>query len=87
MAKLDTKLEISTVLGDNYICEMQDNYTEVKSVIQKVDNSDEFTDIVTFGTASSIGGDAGIRMAGAKLVVVKNNNDIPIEILIRTTEF
>ena len=87
MAKLDTKLEITTGLGNEYICEMQDNYTEVKSIVQTVDNSDEFTDIVTFGTASSIGGDAGIRMAGAKLVVVKNNNDIPIEILIRTTEF
>ena len=66
---------------------MQENYTEVNSIVQTVDNSDEFTDIVTFGTASSIGGDAGIRMAGAKLVVVKNNNDIPIEILITTTEF
>ena len=87
MAKLDTKLEITTGLGNEYICEMQDNYTEVKSIVQTVDNSDEFTDIVTFGTASSIGGDAGIRMTGAKLVVVKNNNDIPIEILIRTTEF
>ena len=87
MARLDAKLEISTGLGNEYLCEMQDNYTEVKSIVQTVDNSDEFTDIVTFGTASSIGGDAGIRMAGAKLVVVKNNNDIPIEILIRTTEF
>jgi len=87
MARLDAKLEITTGLGNEYLCEMQDNYTEVKSIVQTVDNSDEFTDIVTFGTASSIGGDAGIRMAGAKLVVVKNNNDIPIEILIRTTEF
>lgn len=87
MARLDAKLEITTGLGNEYLCEMQDNYTEVKSIVQTVDNSDEFTDIVTFGTASSIGGDAGIRMTGAKLVVVKNNNDIPIEILIRTTEF
>ena len=29
MAKLDTKLEITTGLGDTYICEMQDNYDEV----------------------------------------------------------
>jgi len=87
MARLDAKLEISTGLGNEYLCEMQDNYTEVKSIVQTVDNSDEFTQIVIFGTASSIGGDAGIRMTGAKLVVVKNNNDIPIEILIRTTEF
>ena len=29
MAKLDTKLEITTGLGNEYICEMQDNYTEV----------------------------------------------------------
>jgi hypothetical protein len=87
MARLDAKLEISTGLGNEYLCEMQDNYTEVKSIVQTVDNSDEFTQIVTFGTASSIGGDAGIRMSGAKLVVVKNNSDIPIEILLNTTEF
>ena len=87
MAKLDTKLEISTGLGNQYICEMQDDYTEVKSVVQKVDNADEFTQVATFGLISGIGGFAGMRMSGAKLVVVKNNNDIPLEILIQTTEF
>jgi len=87
MAKLDTKLEITTGLGNEYICEMQDDYTEVKSVIQKVNNRDEFTQIATFGNAISIFGDAGMRMSGAKLVVVKNNNDIPLEILFTTTEF
>ena len=87
MAKLDTKLEITTGLGNEYICEMQDDYTEVKSVIQKVSNDDEFTQVATFGLISGIGGFSGMRMSGAKLVVVKNNNDIPLEILIQTTEF
>ena len=87
MAKLDTKLEITTGLGNEYICEMKDDYTEVKSVIQKVSNDDEFTQVATFGLISGIGGFAGMRMSGAKLVVVKNNNDIPLEILIQTTEF
>ena len=87
MAKLDTKLEIKTGLGNEYICEMQDNYTEVKSVVQKVDNADEYTQVASFGLISGIGSAAGMRMSGAKLVVIKNNNDIPLEIQIQTSEF
>ena len=87
MAKLDTKLEIKTGLGNEYICEMQDNYTEVKSVVQKVDNADEYTQVASFGIISGIGSAAGMRMSGAKLVVIKNNNDIPLEIQIQTSEF
>tara|TARA_R100001463_G_scaffold126370_1_gene184020 strand:- start:31 stop:1647 length:1617 start_codon:yes stop_codon:yes gene_type:complete len=87
MAKLDTKLEITTGLGNEYICEMQDNYTEVKSVVQKVDNADEYTQVASFGLISGIGSAAGMRMSGAKLVVIKNNNDIPLEIQIQTSEF
>jgi hypothetical protein len=87
MAKLEANLEIKTGNGTDYLCEMTEQYTEILSTQQIVDNNDEYTQIATFGLASGIGGNAGLRMSGARLVVVKNNSDIPIEIEIGTTDY
>ena len=87
MARLDANLTVKTWQGADYLCEMSEQYTEILTAQQVVDNGDEYTQIATFGTASGIGGSAGIRMSGAKLIIVKNNSDIPVELEISTTEF
>ena len=87
MARLDANLTVKTGQGADYLCEMSEQYTEILTAQQVVDNGDEYTQIATFGTASGIGGSAGIRMSGAKLIIVKNNSDIPVELEISTTEF
>ena len=87
MARLDSNLTVKTGQGADYLCEMSEQYTEILTAQQVVDNGDEYTQIATFGTASGIGGSAGIRMSGAKLIIVKNNSDIPVELEISTTEF
>ena len=87
MAKLEANLEIKTGNGTDYLCEMTDQYTEILSTQQIVDNNDQYTQIATFGIAAGIGGNAGLRMSGARLVIVKNNSDIPIELEIATTDW
>ena len=87
MARLDANLTVKTGQGADYLCEMSEQYTEILTAQQVVDNGDEYTQIATFGTASGIGCSAGIRMSGAKLIIVKNNSDIPVELEISTTEF
>jgi hypothetical protein len=87
MARLEANLTVKTGQGADYLCEMSEQYTEILTAQQVVNNGDEYTQIATFGTATGIGGSAGIRMSGAKLIIVKNNSDIPIELEISTTEF
>ena len=87
MARLDANLTVKTGQGADYLCEMSEQYTEILTAQQTVDNGDEFTQLASFGLASGIGGSAGIRMSGAKLIIVKNKSDIPIELEISTTEF
>ena len=87
MARLDANLTVKTGQGADYLCEMSEQYTEILTAQQIVGNGDEYTQIATFGTATGIGGSAGIRMSGAKLIIVKNNSDIPVELEISTTEF
>ena len=87
MAKLEANLTVKTGQGSDYLCQMSEQYTEILTAQQTVDNEDEFTQLASFGLASGIGGSAGIRMSGAKLIIVKNNSDIPVELEISTTEF
>ena len=42
MAKLDANLTITTGQGKDYVCSMSDQYTEILTTKQKVDNSDTF---------------------------------------------
>ena len=87
MARLKANLEIKAGNGADYLCEMTDQYSDILTTQQIIDDADEYTQIATLGPAASIGGDAGLRMAGAKLVIVKNNSDIPIELQFLTTDW
>ena len=87
MARLEANLTVKTGQGADYLCEMSDQYTEILTAQQVVNNGDEYTQLASFGVASSIGGDAGLRMQGAKLIIVKNKSDIPVELQIQTTEW
>ena len=81
MARLDTKLEIKTGLGDNYICEMQDNYDEVYRTKAKVDNSDGFVSLASLDKVN-----ASI-LKGSKLLVIKNNSPVGVEIFFNINEY
>ena len=87
MARLEANLEIKAGNGADYLCEMTEQYSDILTAQQIVDNGDTYTQIATLGLSSSIGGNAGMRMAGAKLVIVKNNSDIPIELQFGTTDW
>ena len=87
MARLEANLTVKTGQGADYLCEMSDQYTEILTAQQVVANGDEYTQIASFGLAASIGSTAGIRMAGSKLIIVKNNSDIPLELQIQTAEW
>ena len=87
MARLEANLTVKTGKGTDYLCEMTEQYSDILTAQQIVDNGDEYTQIATLGLSSSIGGNAGMRMAGAKLVIVKNNSDIPIELQFGTTDY
>ena len=87
MARLEANLTVKAGNGADYLCEMTEQYSDILTAQQIVDNGDEYTQIATLGPAASIGGDAGLRMAGAKLVIVKNNSNIPIELQFLTTEW
>ena len=65
MAKLETKLEIIAGNDPDYNCTMIDNYSEVVTTKQIVNNSNTFKSIATFGLAASIAGDAGARLSGS----------------------
>ena len=87
MAKLETKLEIIAGNDPDYNCTMIDNYSEVVTTKQIVNNSNTFKSIATFGLAASIAGDAGARLSGSKLVLVKNNSPVGVELQFQTTDW
>ena len=87
MAKLETKLEIIAGNDPDYNCTMIDNYSEVVTTKQIVNNSNTFKSIATFGLAESIAGDAGARLSGSKLVLVKNNSPVGVELQFQTTDW
>ena len=87
MARLEANLTVKTGKGADYLCEMTEQYSDILTAQQIIDNGDEYTKIASFGLAASIGGDAGLRMAGSKLIIVKNKSEIPVELQIQTTEW
>ena len=81
MARLEANLTVKTGQGADYICEMSDQYTEIVTSKQKVDNADSFNVLATFGQSTTgIASAVGLRMKGAKLVVVKNNSPVGVEL-------
>ena len=88
MAKLEANLTVKTGQGADYLCEMTDQYTEIITSKQKVDNADGFNVLATFGQSTTgIASAAGLRMKGAKLVVVKNNSPIGVELQFKVRDF
>ena len=74
MAKLDANLTITTGQGQDYLCSMSDNFSEVYQNINTVDNTDAFTTLATLARTNSS------LLKGSKLIVIKNNSSIPIEL-------
>ena len=85
MARLEANLELKTGQDRDYICQLTKEYKDILTVQQIVDNNDEFTQIAAFGTALSA--ELGARMPGAKLTVVKNISDIPLELLLTVNDW
>ena len=88
MAKLDANLTIKTGQGQDYVCSMSDQYTEILTTKQKVDNTDAFITLATLGKSlSGIGASVGQRLKGAKLIVIKNNSPVTVELQLKYVEW
>ena len=88
MARLDANLTVSTGQGSDYLCSMSDNYTEIVTTKQKVDNTDGFIQLVALGSSmSGIGAGVGARLKGARLIVIKNNSPVGAEVQFKYTEW
>ena len=88
MAKLDANLTVTTGQGKEYLCSMSDNYSEILTAKQKVDNTDAFITIATLGSSTSgLGASVGQRLKGAKLIVIKNNSPVSVELQLRYAEW
>ena len=81
MAKLDANLTITAGQEKEYLCSMSDNYTEVYQEMAKVNNADAFITLTSLSkTAPSI-------LKGSKLVVIKNNSPVGVELQFHINEF
>ena len=81
MAKLDANLTITAGQGKEYLCSMSDNYTEVYQEMAKVNNADAFVTLASLSkTAPSI-------LKGAKLIVIKNNSPVGVELQFHCNKF
>jgi len=75
MAKLEANLTVKAGQDKEYLCSMSNNYTEVYSELAKVDNSDGFIQIASLAkTNASI-------LKGSKLIIIKNNSPVGLEVL------
>ena len=81
MAKLIENLSISTGKGGSYKYSIVENYNEVFSINQEVDNSDSF---ITLVSPSTTLGQAKLR--DVKSMVIKNNGRTSIEVQLKVTE-
>ena len=88
MARVDANLTVSTGQGSDYLCSMSDNYTEIVTTKQNVDNTDGFIQLVALGSSmSGIGAGVGARLKGARLIVIKNNSPVGAEVQFKYTEW
>ena len=82
MARLETKLEITTGNGDSdYLCSMTDNYSEAYRTLAKVSNVDAF---ITLATLSKINTSV---LKGSKVILIKNNSKVGVELRFQINEF
>ena len=81
MAKLEANLTVTAGQDKDYLCSMSNDYTEVYSEIAKVDNSDGF---ITLATAAKTNASL---LKGSKLIVIKNNSPVGVELQFHINEF
>ena len=81
MAKLEANLTVTAGQGKEYLCSMSDNYTEVYQEMAKVNNADIFVTLATISkTAPSL-------LKGSKLIIIKNNSPVGVELQFHINEF
>tara|TARA_Y100000401_G_scaffold104962_1_gene97225 strand:- start:154 stop:1719 length:1566 start_codon:yes stop_codon:yes gene_type:complete len=81
MARLEANLTVKAGQDKEYLCSMGDNYTEVYQEIAKVDNAD------TFVTLASLSKTTPSLLKGSKLIVLKNNSPVGVELQFHINEF
>ena len=81
MARLDANLTVSTGEGKEYLCSMSDQYTEVYQEVAKVDNTDNFITLATLSKTNAS------LLKGSKLIIIKNNSPISIELQLHINAF
>ena len=81
MARLDANLTVSTGQGKEYLCSMSDQYSEVYQEVAKLDNTDAFI------TLASLSKTNASLLKGSKLIIIKNNSPVSIELQFHINEF
>ena len=88
MARYDSNLQINTGKGDTYFMTMADNYSQVVRIVEQVDNTDSFIKLASLGKSlSGIGTSVGARLRGAKLIILKNNSPVGVELQLGYAEW
>ena len=81
MAKLEANLTVTAGQDKDYLCSMSNDYTEVYQNINKVDNTDGFIELATLSKTNAS------ALKGSKLLVIKNNSPIGVELQFHINEF
>ena len=81
MAKLEANLTVTAGQDKDYLCSMSDNYTEVYQEIAKVNNADIFV------TLTALSKTTPTILKGSKLIVIKNNSPVGVELQFHINEF
>ena len=81
MARLEANLTVTAGQDKDYLCSMSNDYTEVFQEIAKVDNADGFVVLTNLSkTVPTI-------LKGSKLIVIKNNSNVGVELQYSINEF
>ena len=81
MAKLEANLTVTAGQDKDYLCSMSNDYTEVYQNINKVDNTDAFIELATLSKTNAS------ALKGSKLLVIKNNSPVGVELQFHINEF
>ena len=81
MAKLEANLTVTAGQDKDYLCSMSNDYTEVYQNINKVDNTDSFIELATLSKTNAS------ALKGSKLLVIKNNSPVGVELQFHINEF
>ena len=81
MAKLEANLTVTAGQDKNYLCSMSNDYTEVYQNINKVDNTDGFIELATLSKTNAS------ALKGSKLLVIKNNSRVGVEVQFHANKF